>query len=275
MAKKAKAQLESSEKVREALTAFLATADNARGNVPNELGMRMIDGRVWGYTVELVASQRALTRECLNKLPASLTSEEDLDTAMWAAAAHEGSNKEREERFFNQIETTTTVPKVFFAPNFLVRLVKPVDRLKIGGAEIVEREAARSEAQRHHFDVRPGNRDGLQFADGRPYLEFPDTAWKVSVLSSSRHVREEAEWPINIAISLLRLALLDRGQQKALFPWVGRIEAHPLELRSIHYVGFILDGGKASFGGFSARHSYEVAALYSSRPRQRALNICR
>jgi hypothetical protein len=92
-------KLKSNPKVRTALAEFLIAADQARANpavrqsINIEPGMKFVGGRLWLPSSELIEKERMLLRECLTSLAAPLTSESDLQAAMWDAAATDGSQK--------------------------------------------------------------------------------------------------------------------------------------------------------------------------------------
>jgi hypothetical protein len=89
-------------------------------------------------------------------------------------------------------------------------------------------------------------------------LEFPLFSWEVSLRSSREYAREEAQWAINIAISLVRLGLLSFGKPSGLFPALGRLESHPIEIRTLHDAGYVLDGKSSCLGSFTVDGWYEV-----------------
>jgi hypothetical protein len=101
MTKNQKGQLRSRPKVTAALKEFLAAADKALCKTDadvakvfqSDYGHRMIEGRVWGYSTDLIEKQRNLIRECLSVLSASVASEKDLEAVMWDAAAATGTEK--------------------------------------------------------------------------------------------------------------------------------------------------------------------------------------
>jgi hypothetical protein len=222
-----KGQLRSRQKIRDALKVFLAAADKAlcrtdgevRKTIHSDNGYRMIGGRIWGYSTDLVEAQRSLIRECLSALSASVTSERDLESAMWDAAVAADSEKVREDVFFKEIESAETVQKTFIGPNRLIRLSSSVSELAIGRVKIISTNSVKSKIEGDHIEIRLGDREGLQTDGKHAFLEFPPFAWGVALLSSREYAREEAQWNINIAISLVRLALINRGKLKSLFPY--------------------------------------------------------
>jgi hypothetical protein len=269
MAKSSKGQMNSRPAVRTALKAFLTAADNACCKTQDKIveligsgrGYRMIDNRVWEYTTDLLQKRRDVIHECLSILTASETSEDDLDSALWAAVATEGLVKEREQKFFAEIEEVKIFPKTLFGPNGVIRLIDPVESIQIGHVKIVKTRVLNTEAQKHGFEIKVGSRDGLQFAEGRRFLEYPDTGWEVSVHSSRKNVSEEAQWKINIAISLLRLGLMDFSQRKGHFPYLGDVEARPFEIKLIDDVKLVVfDQHKVSHGSTMTPCWYEVDA---------------
>jgi Apea-like HEPN len=258
-------RLKFNQKVRTALAEFLAAADRARANpsvgqsINIEFGLRMIGGHLWLLSKELMENQAILLRECLSVLPASLTSENDLDAAMWDAAATDGSQKNRAEKFFSAIEDEATKPKTYVAPNHAVNLIPPLKHLTIGPVKIVPIGDLKSNTSR--LKIRPGTRIDLQYEEEMFFLEFPPLAWEVSLLSSAEHVREEGLWYINIAVSLLRLALIRRGKPKRLFPGPGDVESHAIELRTPHSIGYITKQNQTiAVGGTTILRRYEIDA---------------
>jgi hypothetical protein len=270
MTKSQKGQLRRQQKIREALKEFLVAADNALCKSKDEVlkaiysnnGHRMAADRVWEYTSELVQAQRTLISECLSALSASVTSEKDLVAAMWDAASRVDPAKSPEDIFFTEVEVARTVQKTFLGPNHLVRLANTVHELQIGAVKIIsiDRVKSKIEAETGPFKIRLGNREGLQREGTDVFLEFPRFAWEVSLLSSDAYAREEAQWKINIALSLMRLALVNRGGlMKGLFPHTGDVEPSPLAAWELHFsAGIILSQGKGSFGGSSTPHWYEI-----------------
>ena len=266
--KSEKGQLRSRLKVRTALKEFLAAADKAlcktdgevRKTIHSDNGYRMIGGRIWGYSVDLVEAQRSLIRECLSALSASVTSERDLESALWDAAVATGSEEAREDIFFKEIESARTVQKTFIGPNRLIRLSSSVSALAIGRVKIISTSNVKSKIEGDHIEIRLGDREGLQTDGKRAFIEFPPFAWEVALLSSREYAREEAQWNINIAISLVRLGLINRGGKlKSLFPYPGDVEAHPLVTKGTHHnVGIISSQGTESFGGSTMLHWYEI-----------------
>ncbi len=218
----------------------------------------MIEGRVWTYSTEFLAKERNLTRQCLTVLSASETSEKDLESAIWDAIAFSGTRAEQEAKFFDAIEATIRAAKLSVGPNFLVRLLPPLKSLTIGKVKIIPFGAANTGPLKGIFEVRQGARAGIHSEEGVSFIELPNFVWEVSINSSTEYVREEAQWAINIAISLIRLGLISYGNPTGLFPNLGKLEAHPIEPRTIHQSGYILSGTNVSVGGTALPGWYEV-----------------
>ena len=104
-----------------------------------------------------------------------------------------------------------------------------------------------------------GKGEQLHFDGDQTFLEFPPFAWEVCLLSSLEYAREEAQWSINIAVSLVRLGLLSYGQRpKGLFPYLGDGEPAPFERQTVHRnPGAILSQGGVNHGATTVRW-YEV-----------------
>jgi hypothetical protein len=161
--------------------------------------------------------------------------------------------KIREDQFFSAISDEAVQPKTYVAPNYAVTLKPPLKELTIGPVKIFPIG--------NWMKITRGTRFELQHKGKTFFLEFPPLAWEVSLLSSSKHAREEGLWYVNIAISLLRMALIRRAKPKRLFPGPGNVESHPTELPPPYNIEYVLNKNKnlTPVGGAILRR-YEIDA---------------
>jgi hypothetical protein len=257
--------LKSNAKIRTALHEFLIFAEKALCNNDEEKSAALRGGRfystgdrTWAIPRELSQKRNCLLQSCLSVLSASETSEEELEEAMWGAAA-KGSQDEKRAFVFEKLELARTIQRRFIGPNRLFMLVPPVTTLEIGRVSIASTMSLNTES--HHLILRIGDRDDLQIDDRDNYIiEFPEVAWNVTLRSSIANVREEALWDINIATSLIRLGLIHRRvMPKALFPNLGDTEASPLEKELIRRDrGIVLSSEGSHFEGRTSLSRYQI-----------------
>ncbi|WP_146030193.1 HEPN domain-containing protein [Methylocella silvestris] len=254
-------QLQSRKNIQKALDNFLTCADEARCKTNEQASTalrggnvhRMAEGGIWLHTPQLIEKISTLVRECLVALNAFEIHETDIKEAMWSAATAETNSKNRHRQFFELIETARNVPQIFLAANHLFVLRDPVKIVEVGDVVIL-RTAALANDESLALEIRVGEAEGIHFTEAKPILELPFMAWKVLVSTSVRNADEEARWKINIAISLLRCALLTLPS--ALRPPNGDVEHQPTEPSRITAAA-LLEGRSCRFSD-NYGHRYQI-----------------
>jgi hypothetical protein len=185
---------------------------------------------------DLFRSANDLVRLCVNKLGPKIGDEKDVDKLMWRHVCDDAcrtmSPAAIADEFIASLVKEANSAYTYVCANRLIRVHSSINRVQIGPVTVV---VISDPAQ----DIFDGKVDPTwAFKIGREYefsiksgieIQIPPTCWKVSTHASQSNVKEEAEWLIDVAISLLRLSQFEllNTSSHGFFPNIGKVEPMP------------------------------------------------
>lgn len=258
--------------LRDALGRFCRAAAGALCNTPEEAQaafatgrFRITGGMVFRADRDLSRAQSDVVKRATKLLGSRLGNEKDIENALWASATAilgEDNLDGIPERFRDTVNGAVGIERQVILRNYLVRLADDVQGVTIGNVEIVNTShlAARIAASYPDlkWEIVAADEPAMTVTESRTFFSMGPSCWVVTQAVASGNAEEEAAWLIDIAMSLFRYSLRDKGP---LAPGVGDIEATPASPLPVNLATLTLTGGNLQTGAWSRPGFYSVSKV--------------
>jgi len=188
---------------------------------------------------ELRNAAKALVRACVVKLGPKFGNANELNTLIWSCNKQglmdRATPADIANGFIEALKGLTRTEYIYVCGNHLIAidsgttkritvgpLVEIVDNSKSPIGDIFDNRVDPG------VDINVGG-DYVRLGVSGRTLSIPTICWKVSVNAALAHRKEEAEWLIDVAVSLIRLYHFDALQTSSMgfFPGLGKVEPMP------------------------------------------------
>lgn len=213
---------------------FFVAAKGAVHSDPSKLlehPYRMVDGIIFLTGSSAVrGAEKAIVTRCLKLLGPNFGRAQEVLNLAWKVARDCVVADYAAERFAKDFRTAleqqVATEWTYIAPNHLVHTR---EELVVGPVRVTSSQLVYQSLPSHALvDVTPGSSFEQKFKDGRIEITLPPSIWMANVMCSPGHIKEEAAWVVDVAISLLRLQYyLEDLEVGPFFPGLGDVEPSP------------------------------------------------
>jgi|GEM_PF-1604376 len=202
-------------------------------------GLFIMNSVIYDADDELLNAAKTLVIASVSKLGPKFGNADELNTLIWSQNKQglmtDAAPADVAKDYIEALTELTRSEYTYVCGNHLFVIVsRSTRRVKIG--PLVEIVANGDTYLADVFDEKIG--PGLDITVGGDYvrhgkspkeLSIPPTCWKVSVDAAQAHLKEEAEWLIDVAVSLMRLSQFDALQTAShgFFLRQGKVEPMP------------------------------------------------
>lgn len=228
--------------------------------------MRLTNGVLFNVSDAALASQNALIKGLLKALGPVRGHRSDIDPEIWrltatlASAGRSVPSQPELDSFLSDLENNSNQQVKIIKPCNNVSLLSQVRQIVIG-PDSVRRSSTylsnlRKSCPRIQFSV-----GGALIQNPAPLaVSLPHMVWEVELTAAKANREEEAAWLIDVALSVLRLAVKD-VDLGLMAPRVGKQEAHAIDSSSPDSNRLTVGPGSSYvIGGWSLPNSYELGA---------------
>ena len=256
--------------LKENASSFFSVARQAVVLVPShnpDTGFRLLKGLMFSITSDVRSAENLLVSRCITLLGAKAGNEKEITELAWERVWQSLAGTNRTENiddivkaFLTDLSDHSQREFTLVAPNYVVRFEGNVEELHVGPVKamhtrnVLEPVYEKTEDPKWNFQI--GSKFDFSYSDDGVTIEMPTICWSVTVTAARGNVEEEAEWLINVALSLLRLSY--PKEQYMLFPSWNDIEDKPLVETSHETGGIIITEQGISGGGIWAPKIYIV-----------------
>jgi hypothetical protein len=250
-----------------------AQSDVQAKSILSKGAFKATNGIIFALSPETRRAERELAKACVKSLGPKTGDEKEVTEFAWDHLCHylkSGApfdSAQCAKGFARELKKFSTVRFGYVLPNYLVKLERGVADLKIGpvrltGAKKVVSEinSKRKPGKKKNWKISAGSQFEINWGK-RVEIRLAASCWVVDVGAAARNVHEEATWLIDVATSLIRLAL--DHQKNPFFPNIGDLEQRSTKKPVGDSQSVLLRETGITYGGFSAVHFYAVTRLHA------------
>ncbi len=189
-------------------------------------GRRFKDGKSYIYTKEFLHSITIFTSDVVSHFGKLVIDEDYVTSLIWDLIDLDLDHSLVVKEFANRLTKEIAEDKFCILHNYQIGFEEGVEEFQIGPVRAVKGRKIASQINRKNenplwrLDV---NFDGHKDDYNTIVYSLSPICWEVRVNTTSKNVKTEAIWNINVALSLLRI-VISREEIGPSFPYLGDVE---------------------------------------------------
>lgn len=247
----------------------------------NGVGIRYMHGVHFEISPEIQSAENRLVNQTVKLLGSKDGNEKEITEIAWQIVLQSVQRQEQtndtkviKDRFIEKISNNNARKFVYVCPNYTMRFdEESIDKIVVGPVQAVLSSKLAPTFFKKNKKIDWSAVAGDKFSNDykSKKMTLSPVIWRVEVKAAQANVPEEANWLINIALSLIRFSCESRSHY---FPFYGDREAMPTTPPIFESNHVIIEGTHFYGGGLSGPNLYTVDTALAKTLRSRRFKNC-